>query len=87
MTDFGGNQYGGRRMHTKCWDCARATGGCSWSDHLKPVKGWVAIPTELKNSKMGNVEDGSYIVIDCAEFVRDATDGGMARFKPEEKVY
>lgn len=25
---------------TLCWECRNATGGCSWSKKLKPVKGW-----------------------------------------------
>lgn len=87
MSETNGNQYVGRRKHTKCWDCAKATGGCSWSDHLIPVQGWAAVPTELKNSKMSVVEDGSYIVIDCPLFIRDAEDGGMVRIKQTENVY
>lgn len=27
-----------------CWDCAKRTGGCSWSRNFTPVKGWMATP-------------------------------------------
>ena len=32
-----------------CILCKRATGGCSWSDAFKPVDGWVAEPTIVKD--------------------------------------
>ena len=38
------------RLHTLCWSCKHATNGrvCCWAGELKPVKGWVAIPTVIK---------------------------------------
>ena len=38
-----------------CWDCANACGGCEWSDHLEPVPGWDATPTQkvLKCGRKG----------------------------------
>lgn len=60
---------------TLCWDCARATGGCSWSDSLQPVEGWNAVETK-KNTLFQ-----SYIVRDCPLFIRDAIRGGSARYK------
>lgn len=50
---------------TLCWDCAKATGGCRWSDQLQPVDGWDA---ELTKS---NTIYSSYIVDACPEFTRD----------------
>lgn len=29
-----------------CWNCGKYAGGCSWSDHLEPVKGWTAESTQ-----------------------------------------
>ena len=60
---------------TLCWDCANATGGCLWSDVLIPVKGWTAYPTPKKENK------DSYLVVKCPEFIRDATGGGLHRYR------
>ena len=72
---------------TKCWDCARATGGCSWSDFFKPVSGWIAIPTKINSHKKQFDEKAkvnqSYIVIECPEFLRDAYAGGLKRFEED----
>jgi hypothetical protein len=63
----------GRRIHTKCWDCVKATTGeCCWSAKQEPVDGWCAIKTEQRFGE-------SYIVIDCPQFRRDAWDFGMKR--------
>ena len=70
---------------TLCWDCANATGGCSWSDYWEhsPVPGWIAIPTKLK---LNNETNGSsYAVISCPEFIRDAQDGGTRRLRKNDK--
>ena len=66
-------------QQTLCWDCANATGGCSWSMHTehKPVEGWNAIRRDIHNKYSEPVE--SYIVISCPEFVRDARNGGTYR--------
>ena len=61
---------------TLCWDCARATGKCPWSDRLVPVKGWVAEKTKPSNSK----PYVSYIVRECPGFVRDALRAGLKRY-------
>ena len=57
---------------TLCWDCANYAYGCSWSEELKPVKGWDAIPTK-------NQYFSSYIVRACPKFDRDAQQHGMLR--------
>lgn len=62
--------------NTICWDCANATGGCSWSKSLVPVEGWKAIKT-----KKQTVE--SYAVYDCPEFKRDAMGNGLRRLPKE----
>ena len=54
---------------TICWDCARAINGCNWSIDGKPVEGWQAEPTQLKNKN--GVYAESYCVISCPEFVPD----------------
>lgn len=36
---------------TLCWTCAvPGTGGCSWDLELKPVEGWGAEPTRLRQN-------------------------------------
>jgi len=57
---------------TICWDCAKAIGGCSWSNSLKPVKGWTAV-------KVKKTETESFRVIKCPEFERDALNFGTKR--------
>lgn len=49
-----------------CWDCANATGGCSWSQSFEPVEGWKA---EREENKLGIGE--SYRVEECPLFKRD----------------
>ena len=66
-------------VQTLCWDCAKACGGCSWSDYSTrtPVEGWNATEN-LITIRVGML-DKSYCVHDCPEFVRDATNGGDRR--------
>jgi hypothetical protein len=53
---------------TICWICKNSVPnpengvGCSWSNHSKPVEGWVARPSD-------KYEDG-YCVIECPEFIK-----------------
>ena len=69
---------------TKCWDCAKAANnGCSWSDHLEPVEGWVAVPT-VKSQFRGDPLH-SFLVMDCPEFERDAWNGGTLRQEQYEE--
>lgn len=65
--------------HTLCWDCARACGGCSWSNHWehRPVAGWTAVETRVRMNN--NEYEPSYIVIACPEFDRDGINGGVNR--------
>lgn len=49
---------------TLCIWCQRScTNCCSWSDHLEPVKGWVA---EENNH--------GYLVLECPEFVKETKE-------------
>ena len=66
---------------TICWDCANATGGCSWVDHFVPVAGWQAVPKKMKlhNGIGGRKETGSYVVSECPDFIRDAYNFGLKR--------
>ena len=74
-----GEQFGTRHPQTLCWDCARATGGCSWSEYptQTPVEGWEAIRRDIQNRGSEDVE--SYIVKECPLFIRDAWQGGTIR--------
>jgi len=47
-----------------CWNCKKATGGCSWSDSFLPVDGWNA---EQSFDSRGN--EYSYAVKECPDFV------------------
>ena len=49
-----------------CWRCKNACGGCSWSRELKPVDGWTAEPTIVKDS---NGDFPSYKIKKCPEFI------------------
>ena len=55
---------------TICWNCAKATGHCSWSENLVPVKGWTAEETKE-----------SYVVRACPLFEQDAMNFGLIRVK------
>lgn len=59
-----------------CWTCANACGGCEWSDHLKPVPGWDATPTQrvLKCGGKGKNRtriEASFVIHYCPKFRRD----------------
>lgn len=62
---------------TLCWDCANACGGCTWSSRLQPVRGWQAEETEIIIYRNGYVREGSYRVISCPQFYRDAKNHGQ----------
>lgn len=58
---------------TLCWLCQNATNsGCSWSARFKPVKGWTATPTLIKNAINKRTEEvtliPSYFVHKCPQF-------------------
>lgn len=64
-----------RKAHaTICWECAKACGGCSWSEYAvyEPVPGWKALPGKIQ-------EIDTWVVLECPEFVRDAEPGGLKR--------
>lgn len=88
MSEIGTN--GINKPQTLCWDCANATGSCSWSDHFdhKPVDGWEAIETTIKvhNPSCDADLNRSYVVISCPEFIRDAECGGTVRIGKKQKV-
>ena len=50
-----------------CWDCKKACGGCSWSSCFKPVDGWDAEESIVKDNS-GDII--SYKVKKCPEFIR-----------------
>lgn len=76
-TENGGHK---KLQQTLCWDCRRATGGCPWSDHLRPIKGWTAVPTKK------GTPFASYIVLECPGFIRDAYSSGLKRYKKEDPL-
>ena len=49
-----------------CWRCKNACGGCSWSQCLKPVDGWTAIPTIIHDD---GGDFSSYDIKKCPEFI------------------
>lgn len=57
-----GGQNSGEARETLCFQCARATGGCSWSDELRPVRGWFARRGTV------NGKPYSYSVFRCPEY-------------------
>ena len=70
---------------TLCWSCARACGGCSWTERdpvthairFEPVKGWEAEKTTINGSKSEHGEKcyryttDSYRVVRCPMYVPD----------------
>ena len=48
-----------------CWDCKKATGGCSWVDDFKPIEGWDARPTVVDDMEQ------SFEIKSCPEFEED----------------
>ena len=72
-----------RNKMTLCWDCAKATGGCSWSAHLKPVKG--SKGKLVVKSLYGQPNYKTVRVDECPEFERDAYRGGLIRIRKEDK--
>lgn len=70
---------------TLCWSCARACGGCSWTERdpvthairFEPVKGWEAEKTTINGSKSEHGEKcyryttDSYRVVRCPLYVPD----------------
>jgi hypothetical protein len=51
----------------RCWTCANATGGCSWSHCLVPVDGWKAEPVIVKDSE-GDIY--TYNILSCPKYIR-----------------
>lgn len=60
-----------------CQTCARASGFCEWSKHLKPVEGWTAEPTLVKHlqrngsGKVVSIEVESYHITGCPLYMED----------------
>lgn len=61
---------------TLCWDCANATGNCSWSEELIPVENWTA--QEVVKTEPERVYT-TYIVLECPEFIRDSWYYGLKK--------
>lgn len=72
-SDVSQEQINAKRA-TICWHCAKACGGCSWSDGLKPVNGWTVTETHINCIGQG------YIVIKCPEYVDENSN---KRQRPE----
>ena len=72
-----------------CWRCIYATGGCSWSDKLKPVSGWDA----TKITKCGME---TYQIKSCPQFERgrrkekskkkESEELRVIKYTPEQKA-
>lgn len=58
---------------TLCWECANATGGCSWSKKFIPVEGWTAKRTTMTlGYNTGRPRKAtSYVVKKCPEYTPD----------------
>jgi len=50
-----------------CWHCKNACGGCAWSRHLEPVKGWKAKAVFHDST----CKEKTYHITDCPEFEAD----------------
>ena len=68
------DQIRSRWANTLCWTCHNATGKCSWSARLEPVKGWKAKAFELKvvvRNKVATYRT-SYVVKECPKYIKDS---------------
>lgn len=50
-----------------CWRCKNACCGCSWSREQKPIDGWTAERTIVKDAKG---DFSSYKIKNCPQFIR-----------------
>lgn len=65
----GGKAYfSGFKENSLCLDCKKCVGLCSWSRCLRPVDGWEAEETVIRNQ--GKTNKG-YRVISCPEFEKE----------------
>lgn len=72
----------------KCWTCANACGGCSWTEFdpetgkvkFIPIPGWDAEPTS--RSVNGETTMESYAIHDCPQYIPD----GLSRLSVEDQV-
>ena len=67
-----------------CWQCNKATGGCSWSKSLTPVKGWTAEPRVIRsydNILKTYEEIHTYKILYCPLFERDERAKQFYRFR------
>ena len=69
----------GQFSYTLCWDCANATGFCSWSQEGIPVEGWDAAATKIKSSSHNVKPIDSFIVHRCPRFIQDAESHGLRK--------
>lgn len=67
--------YRPTKNDTLCWSCQNATGGCSWSKKLKPVRGWKAEKIKVKGDFYTSKIVDSYIVKSCPKFKADVLRG------------
>ena len=59
------------RQQSLCWTCAKACGGCCWTQYRRyePVPGWIAAETTMRING-GRIEK-SFLVYTCPEFKPD----------------
>lgn len=64
------------KKDTICWRCKNSTGRCCWSKEFKPVPGWNAQQTVIKNYTASGdiVFDSSYVVKMCPMFLKDGLE-------------
>ena len=82
MSEVNRREYN-KQHPTLCWDCAKATGGCNWSDRLCAIPGWKIIPTKKIKE---NYSYTSCIVLECPQFKRDAYKNGLVRYE-KDSIY
>ena len=57
----------GQTKDTLCWSCSRVT-ECEWGQVSKPVPGWVATPTIIRQSNCPDIK--SFLVQECPKYKR-----------------
>lgn len=70
------------KRETLCWKCQKAVLGCSWARNYKPIPGWEAEKTKIRNNPyVPEIWIESYCVIKCPEYEKDSPKPGKNWWK------
>lgn len=63
-----------------CWSCSMNASNCAWMRCYKPIEGWTAKETKVKNSGFQNPDETipSYEIKKCPNYVKENRKGSSA---------